>query len=72
MSETRPETLDNGKYGELVRVNDSEALAEKILNVLSGKSKPVDSAWLSQFTLENVCSKYLALLNLTEDLKTKN
>lgn len=66
------EILDNGKYGEIVRVNDSEALAEKILNVLSGKSKPVDSAWLSQFTLENVCSKYLDLLNLTEDLKTKN
>lgn len=66
------EILDNGKYGELVRVNDSEALAEKILNVLSGKSKLVDSAWLSQFTLENVCSKYLDLLNLTENLKTKN
>ncbi|HEY9706701.1 MAG TPA: glycosyltransferase [Oculatellaceae cyanobacterium] len=58
------EILDNGKYGELVPVGDSEAIAQAILSVLSGKAKSVDPAWLKQFTLENIAQKYLAVLGI--------
>ncbi|MBD0363392.1 MAG: glycosyltransferase, partial [Coleofasciculus sp. C3-bin4] len=44
------EILDNGKYGSLVPVGDTKAMAEAILSVLSGNSKRVDSAWLDQFS----------------------
>ena len=58
------EILDNGKYGELVPVGDSKALAEGILSVLSGKSKSVESAWLDQFKLPAVTQNYLDVLGV--------
>jgi hypothetical protein len=39
-------------------------MAEAILNVLSGNSKSVDSAWLDQFTLESATQKYLDILGI--------
>jgi glycosyltransferase involved in cell wall biosynthesis len=65
------EILDNGKYGELVPVGNTEAMAEAILNVLSGNSKSVDSAWLNQFTLESATQKYLDILGI-RDLQKLN
>jgi glycosyltransferase involved in cell wall biosynthesis len=59
------EILDNGKYGSLVAVGNSEAMAEAILNVLSSTSKSVDSCWLDQFTLETATQKYLDLLGIS-------
>lgn len=59
------EILDNGKYGDLVPVNDPKALAEAMLRILSGKSKSIDSAWLEQFTVENTAKKYLDFLGVT-------
>jgi glycosyltransferase involved in cell wall biosynthesis len=59
------EILDNGKYGSLVAVGNSEAMAEAILNVLSSTSKPVDSCWLDQFTLETATQKYLDMLGIS-------
>jgi glycosyltransferase involved in cell wall biosynthesis len=56
------EILDGGKYGELVKVGDSQAIAQSILSVLSGKYKSVDSTWLDQFTLETSTQQYLTLL----------
>ena len=56
------EILDNGKYGELVPVGDSQAMTEAILRVLSGEVKSVDSDWLEQFKLESVAQKYLDVL----------
>jgi glycosyltransferase involved in cell wall biosynthesis len=58
------EILDNGKYGELVPVGNTEAMAEAILNVLFGNSKSVDSTWLDQFTLESATQKYLDILGI--------
>lgn len=58
------EILDHGKYGWLVPVSNSEAIAQAILNVLSGNSKLADSAWLDQFTLETSTQKYLELLGV--------
>ncbi len=58
------ETLDNGKYGELVPVGDSGAISEAILKVLSGQIKSVDSDWLKQFTSEVVVQKYIDFLGI--------
>jgi glycosyltransferase involved in cell wall biosynthesis len=58
------EILDNGKYGELVPVGDSQAMAEAILRVLLGEIKSVDSDWLEQFKLETVAQKYLDVLQI--------
>ena len=58
------EILDNGKYGELVSVGDSQAMAEAILRVLLGEIKSVDSDWLEQFKLETVAQKYLDVLQV--------
>ena len=59
------EILDNGKYGELVAVGNSQGMAEAILRVLSGKVRSVDSAWLEQFTLRYSAQKYLELINIS-------
>lgn len=60
------EILDNGKYGELVPVGDSEAMAKAILRVLAGNYKTVDRSWLQQFTLEYATQKYLEVLGVSE------
>lgn len=59
------EILDQGKYGELVPVGDSQALAQGILRVLSGHIKPVDPAWMYQFTVECATQAYLDALGIT-------
>jgi glycosyltransferase involved in cell wall biosynthesis len=56
------EILGDSKYGMLVPVGDSQALAEAILNVLAGKSQQAEAAWLSQFSLETVTQHYLNIL----------
>jgi len=58
------EILDNGKYGELVPVNNPQALAEGMLNILSGEHKSVPSDWLEQFTVEKTAEKYLDILGI--------
>ncbi len=57
------EILANGKYGDLIPVGDIKAMAEAILSVLAGNTKPVDSAWLNQFRLETCTEKYLQVLD---------
>ncbi|MCP2731514.1 glycosyltransferase [Limnofasciculus baicalensis] len=60
------EILDNGKYGSLVPVGDSKAMADAILSVLSGKFSSVDPTWLKQFTLEVATQKYLEVLGFAK------
>ncbi len=57
------EILVGGKYGELVPVGDSQAMAEAIKRVLSGNIKSVDTAWLEQFSTATATQKYLDLFN---------
>lgn len=59
------EILDNGKYGWLSPVGDSDALANSILEVLGGKQKKVDPDWIKQFCLELVAKQYLEVFNLS-------
>lgn len=56
------EILDNGRYGPLVPVGDSDALAAAILKTLSCEPKPIETYWMSQFSLETSTQKYLRAL----------
>jgi len=61
------ELLDGGKYGELVPVDNSPALAQAILKVLSGQTKPATpAAWLAQFSVEATAQKYLDIMGITD------
>ena len=55
------EILDNGKYGELVPVGNTQAMAEAIIKVLAGNFTPVERTWLDRFTFTTATQKYLAL-----------
>ena len=61
------EILDNGKYGTLVPVEDDQALAESILQVLAGEVKSIDSAWLENFSLKTVTQQYLNIFDASEN-----
>ncbi len=65
------EILAGGKYGALVPVGNSSALANSILNVLSGNYPAVDSSWLNQFTYSNATSQYLKVLRLSEGVGSR-
>ncbi|MEO6801968.1 MAG: glycosyltransferase [Granulicella sp.] len=56
------EILRNGMYGELVPMHDSKALAQGILNILSGTIKTVEPEWLEQFDAAIITQKYLDLM----------
>jgi len=58
------EILANGQYGHLTPVGDSDALADAILEVLSGHPRPVEPAWLHQFGLETATHEYLKVLGI--------
>ncbi len=60
------EILANGKYGELVPVGDSKAMADGILRVLSGQIKSVNADWINQFTLEVATHNYLDILGINK------
>ncbi|NJK47672.1 glycosyltransferase [Candidatus Gracilibacteria bacterium] len=53
------EILNNGQYGLLAPVGDSDALAEAIINILANGSKPVSPTWLDRFTSDRIAQKYI-------------
>lgn len=57
------EILANGKFGELVRIGDIQAMAEAIIQVLDGNQKTFDQEWLKQFTIESATQKYLEIMS---------
>ena len=58
------EILAKGKYGALVPVGDSAAIAQAITSVLTGNTQKLDPGWLDQFTLKVSVQKYIDLLGL--------
>ena len=59
-----PELLDNGKYGKLVPINNSKAMAEAIIAHIRKPIKPAPKESWSKFTLDNVVSAYEKALGL--------
>lgn len=56
------EILARGKYGRLVPVKDSDALAAAILSALAEpRSRPADE-WLKKFSLDHAVEEYLKIL----------
>lgn len=58
------EVLDGGRYGALVPVDDTEAMAKAIVSVLAGSVPEVPDEWLNQFRLEYVVKHYLSVLGI--------
>ncbi|WP_298037156.1 glycosyltransferase [uncultured Desulfuromonas sp.] len=56
------EILDNGKWGRLVKVEDTQALVDGIEESLAGNKIEVSSSAWKPFLLENVVDSYLRLL----------
>lgn len=63
------EILVDGKYGRLVPMNDSVAMAQAIIDCADGKI-PVapDESW-KRYTIESVMEKYLKGMGLTHETK---
>ncbi len=58
------EILAGGRYGQLVPVADPPALAAALRRALEGDRRPVDAAWLRQFTPEYAVARYREVLGL--------
>lgn len=58
------EILDKGRYGHLVPVGNAQAMADAILAVFSGQSRPANADWLRQFSLETAAQKYMKTLGV--------
>jgi glycosyltransferase involved in cell wall biosynthesis len=56
------EILDGGKYGELVPMNDSSALAGALIRGLSEGRQTVGIEWLRQFDSDTITESYIELL----------
>jgi len=56
------EILDGGKYGELVAMDDSAALAVAMRRVLDGARKPVEDTWLAKWDADTITERYLELM----------
>lgn len=64
------EILDNGRYGQLVPVNDSEALAEAMEKVIDKRfyvAKDELKKRANQFSLESAVQQYLSVIHTVMD-----
>ena len=62
------EILADGKYGRLVPVNDSAAMAQAIIDCADGKVPAAsDESW-KRYTIEAVMEKYLKGMGLEENV----
>jgi glycosyltransferase involved in cell wall biosynthesis len=61
------EILEDGRYGSLVPVGDSETMAQAILDTLQGtiQCSKVSETWREKFTLKRAIDQYEHLLNLS-------
>lgn len=59
------EVLEDGRYGELVPMQDCETMAAAILKTLESDCKSVDETWCNRYQVDTVIDQYLQLLGLT-------
>jgi len=57
------EILDNGRFGELVRVGDANGLAAAIVRSLDSPTSTPPASWLEQFTAHFCAGEYLRLMD---------
>lgn len=62
------EILDNGRWGGLVPVADTTAMARAIIDAISAKSHPDVSLRLKDFSLDSIVNKYIQTLGITQCL----
>ncbi|MCG8367668.1 MAG: glycosyltransferase [Pseudanabaenales cyanobacterium] len=60
------EILNQGEYGYLVPVGDSDAMAKSITSVLQGEYPVVDKDWLKQFEIQGSVEQYLKLMGWSQ------
>lgn len=58
------EVLNGGKYGLLVPVGDSDAMAQSLIKALGGKGKKAEPEWIEKFTAEYCTQRFLELLQI--------
>ncbi len=65
------EILDNGKYGALVPIRDTQAMTDAIFELLKSDKKPNENpqAW-NRFSLETITERYECALGLKEGENT--
>ena len=56
------EILNQGEFGNLVPVGDSDAMSQSITAVLNGEHPVVHKAWLKQFGIQGSVEQYLKLM----------
>lgn len=62
------EILAEGRYGSLVPVGDTTAMAEAILATIEGNTPAVNTLWLEQFSQKMATQEYLKILGLDQHL----
>ncbi len=65
------EILEGGRYGELIKMQDSDAMAKAILKTLNEPPAAMTQDWVKRYAAEEVISQYLALLGVTDAPKNE-
>lgn len=61
------EILEDGRWGELVAVDDSQALAAAMGRALDSPRLPPDETWMRRYSVETAISGYLAVMGLARN-----
>lgn len=61
------EVLEDGRWGELVPVDDAEALAAAMGRALDLPRPPPDDAWMQRYSVDVVVSRYLAAMGFARN-----
>lgn len=61
------EVLENGRWGELVPVDDAEALAEAIDRALDSPYPPPGDTWRRRYSVDTAVSRYLTVMGFVRD-----
>lgn len=60
------EILESGRYGKLIPMQDSVAMAQAIREILDETPRPMSQDWVKRYDAETVIDQYLDFLGVTE------